>query len=267
MNTHSLLPIQRFHATAVLLGERIDLRGYSAGKMLAMNPLTVSLGEHRVAVLYRYGAVVLFGVDRSGQSQFIETLGQLVGGKYERPETEDVEIRLDPEIHEGMQGSIVHLDSVTVERLQVIADVLSKSVVLAMYESRIAANFDKIEPLARNLEENGRIAGDAKQLLKHVGTMLLSEQMMVGRVEMTEKPEALWDHPALEGLFLRMEGEFEIRERHAALERKLNLIARTVQTLLELLHSRHSLRLEWYVVILIVAEILLMLYTIFSGPH
>jgi len=263
MITHSSLPQQQFHAKAVLLGERIDLRGYSAGNILAMNPLTVSLGEHQLAVLYRYGAVVMFGVGESGQSQFIETLGHLVGGKYERPEMEEVEIKVGLEIHEGVQGSIVHLDSVTVERLQVIADVLSKSVVLAMYESRVAANFDKIEPLARNLEKNGRIAGDAKQLLKHIGTMLLSEQMMVGRVEMTEKPEALWNHPELEGLFVRMEGEFEIRERHAALERKLNLIARTVQTLLELLHSRHSLRLEWYVVILIVAEILLTLYTIF----
>jgi len=232
-----------------------------------MNPLTVSLGEHQLAVLYRHGAVVMFGVGESGQSRFIETLGKLVGGKHERPEMEEVEIKVGLENHEGVQGSIVHLHSVTVERLQVIADVLSKSVVLAMYESRVAANFDKIEPLARNLEKNGRIAGDATQLLKHIGTMLLSEQMMVGRVEMTEKPEALWDHPELEGLFLRMEGEFEIRERHAALERKLNLIARTVQTLLELLHSRHSLRLEWYVVILIVAEILLTLYTIFSGPH
>lgn len=91
--------------------------------------------------------------------------------------------------------------------------------------------------------------------------MLLSEQMMVGRVEISEKPDMLWDNPGLEGLYLRMEGEFEIRERYVALERKLNLISRTVQTVAELLHSKRSLRLEWSIVILIVIEIMLTLYT------
>ena len=67
----------------------------------------------------------------------------------------------------------------------------------------------------------------------------------------------------MEGLFGRLQDEYEIIERHAALERKLNLISSTVQTLLEMLGSRHSLRVEWYIVILIVVEILLTLYELF----
>ena len=34
-------------------------------------------------------------------------------------------------------------------RLQLIAEALSKSVMLAHYETRIASDFDRIEPLAR----------------------------------------------------------------------------------------------------------------------
>jgi len=86
---------------------------------------------------------------------------------------------------------------------------------------------------------------------------------MVGRAEITEKPETLWDNPALEGLFARLENEFEIKERHAAIERKLNLLSHTTHTVLELLNSKHSLRVEWYIVILIVTEILIQLYAIF----
>jgi len=82
-----------------------------------------------------------------------------------------------------------------------------------------------------------------------------------GRAEMAEKPEILWDNPALEGLFARLEDEFEIRERHAAIERKLNLISRTTHTVLELVSSKHSLRVEWYILILF--EILLTLYQLF----
>jgi uncharacterized Rmd1/YagE family protein len=87
----------------------------------------------------------------------------------------------------------------------------------------------------------------------------------VGRAAITEKPELLWTHPALEGLFGRLEDENEIIERHAALERKLNLISSTVQTLLEMLGSRHSLRVEWCVVFLVVVEILRTLCERFLG--
>ena len=47
------------------------------------------------------------------------------------------------------------------------------------------------------------------------------------------------------------------------LNRKLELISRTAETVLELLQHRHSLRVEWYIVILIVVEILLTLYELF----
>ena len=69
-----------------------------------------------------------------------------------------------------------------------------------------------------------------------------------------------WEHPELEGLNALLEDEFEIHERLAALDRKLELVARTERTIVELISTRHSLRLEWYIVILIVLEILLTIY-------
>jgi uncharacterized Rmd1/YagE family protein len=64
----------------------------------------------------------------------------------------------------------------------------------------------------------------------------------------------------LEVLYVRLESEFELRERQLALERKLEVIGRTAQTVLDLLQARRSLRVEWYIVILIVMELLLSLY-------
>jgi uncharacterized Rmd1/YagE family protein len=85
----------------------------------------------------------------------------------------------------------------------------------------------------------------------------------VGRVEIIDKPELLWDAPDLERIYLRLENEYEIRERQVALERKLDLISRTAETALDLLQHNTGLRVEWYVVILIVVEILLSLYELF----
>jgi uncharacterized Rmd1/YagE family protein len=93
-----------------------------------------------------------------------------------------------------------------------------------------------------------------------MGALLLIESRMVGRAEIGDKPELLWDHPELERLNALLEDELEIRERLAALDRKLELVARTERTLVELISTRHALRVEWYIVILIVLEILLTIY-------
>jgi len=82
---------------------------------------------------------------------------------------------------------------------------------------------------------------------------------MMGWVEVSEKPELLWDHPEHERLYLRLEDEYELSERHAALDRKLSLLSRTAQTVLSILQDKRTLRVEWYITILIVIEIFITL--------
>lgn len=252
-----------FKARAVLLADRIDLRAWQAEERLASNPLTVAVSGGGAAVLFRYGVVVFFDVTPEEEAAFIEQISRLVGGALPTPETEEVEIRVNSRAHEGMQGDRILLANDEVERLQIVADILAKSVVLALYEARIAGSFEIVEPLAVELERHGRIAERPKDLARQIGGMLLSEHMMVGRFAVAEKPELLWDRPDLEGLYIRLEDEFEIKERREDLARKLDLIGRVVQTLMQLQGARHSLRLELYIVILIVVEILLTVYDLF----
>jgi len=261
-----ILPKTTFSARALLIGERIDVRSLGATERLAASPLTLAVAGGGVAVLFRYGSVVFFDVAPQDEEAVLSRLGPAVSQPHARPETEHVEIRVAPDREEGMDGSTVCLRDGTLDRLQLVAEVLSKSVVLALYESRVAENFQRVEPLAVDLEQRGRGGRNARELLRHLGRGLLSELQIVGRVEVTDKPELLWERPELERLYLRLADEFEIRERHLVLERKLGLLSRTATTVLELLQNRRSLRVEWYIVILIVFEILLTLYQMFVGP-
>ena len=262
VNPVSRIASTTFKAQAVLIGERIDVRSLGPSETLSTNPLTIRLGIGAVT-LYRHGVVVFFDVSDAEQVAFLRELRRLVANAYASPEVETLEVRVDSGGREGVTAGVASLEDTRVERLQIIADVLSKSALLSLYERRVAGEFDRIEPLAVELDRSGHIPGKPKELLKKLGSMLLVEQRMVGRAEITEKPEILWDHPELEGLFAKLEDEFEITDRHTALERKLNLISQTAHTVLELLSSKHSLRVEWYIVFLIVFEILLTLYQLF----
>jgi uncharacterized Rmd1/YagE family protein len=170
------------------------------------------------------------------------------------------------EDHIDPSGAIVLKDAST-ERLQIIANVMSKSVVLALHESQIAVAFDQLEPLAVGIKRRGRSGREARQLIQQIGDILLTQHRMVGRVAVEDKPDVLWDRPELERLYARLADEYELAERSRAIDRKLTLVSETVRTLLELVQDQRSVRLEWYIIGLISIEILLSVYQIFFRLH
>ena len=257
---------QTLKARGRLLGKQLDLKSLGQAKRVAVHPLSLSSGGRGLAVLFRYGAVVLFDVPVEEEAVLLGSLSPLVIEGAAIVETEDLDIRIVPGVEEGFSGGILQMNSVSTDRLQTVAEVLAQSMVLAEYEETIATTFDRVEPLAEQMKLRGTTNWSAGKLRRDMGDTLLGLHRMVGRVEVGEKPEILWDHPELEPLYVRLEREFEIRERKLALERKLELISRTVETQLELLQAKHSLRVEWYIVILIVVEILLTLYELFVHP-
>jgi required for meiotic nuclear division protein 1 len=248
-------------ARALLLGERLDTRALERDTPLGLAPLTVDVPDGGVAVLFRYGAVVLFGAATAAMDKFVASLMPLVTAAFPIQEGDDARLLVRPDADQpvDLAGNIV-LREKTIERLQLVADILAKSLVLSHYETRIAEIFDGIEPLAAVLREKGRAGARSKELLRHIGDVLLMQQKMVGRVETGEKPELLWEHPELERLYMRLAEEYELRDRDRALDRKLDVISRTVETLLSLVQTRSSMRVEWYIVLLIVAELLLTTY-------
>ncbi len=253
-------------ARALFLGERIDLKAPELSERLASTPVTIPAGKNGLAVLFRYGAVVAFDLTRAEESALVEHLRPTVAAPAGRTFTEEVELRIDASVDDRPVDGVVQLREASLDRLQIVGEILARSVVLDHYETVIAGAFDRIEPLAAVLEQKGHGGRGARELLRHIGSALLIQHKMVGRVEIAEKPEILWERPQLELLYARLETEYEIRDRHTALERKLDLISRTVETLIELSQHDRSLRVEWYIVALICVEILLSLYEMFVRP-
>ncbi|NJL36916.1 MAG: RMD1 family protein [Leptolyngbyaceae cyanobacterium RM2_2_4] len=248
---------------AIFVGERLELKALENTDSLATQPLVVTAGDHGCAVLFRYGAVVLFGLEPLEEASFLTQLRPFVVELFSSPETEEATLHLEQFGSERVENGMIWLQEFGIERLQIVADILAKSVVLAQYEIGTASVFDQIEPFAESLQRTTRNERWGKELLRQLGRTLSIQHKIVGRVEIIDKPELLWDAPELERLYLRLENEYEIRERHLALERKLELISRTAETVLDLLQHNSGLRVEWYVVLLIVVEILLSLYDLF----
>ena len=257
---------ETFAVRALLVGERLETRGLERDDTIATNPLTMRIGRDGIAFLFRYGVVVFARLSAIEEDEILRSLRPRISGPLALPETDQTQVRVGPGGEDQIEPSgMIVLADASPERLQIIADVLSKSVVLSHYETRIAGVFDRIEPLAVGLQRHGRTGWQTKDLLRQVGDVLLTQHRMVGRAQVEEKPDVLWDFPRLERLYARLEDEYELSERGRAMERKLALINETAGTLVELLHNQRSLRLEWYIIGLISLELLVSLYELAAG--
>jgi uncharacterized Rmd1/YagE family protein len=246
----------RFEARAMNLADRIDIKGLDP-RLSNHLPVTVAVGTG-CAMLFRSGAIVFFGVDTVAQERFIHDLEPRLTGRYKTPEVERANIRLGEQ--DAVEPDALILKESSIERMQVVAEILAKSVVLARNEQTIGEAFDAIEPLARSMHSNpSRLPWRQRDLVRHIGAAMMAEHTLVDRAEVLEKPELLWDRPDLDRLYARLEDEYEIRERHHILESKLSLVSNAARTMLELTQSRRSLSVEYWIVALIVFEVILAL--------
>lgn len=206
-----------FRARALLLGARLELRNWPDSDTLARVPLAFRVPGGGFAVLFRYGVAVLFDVPRADEDALREKLAPYLEHRYRSVESEELEIRVDASHGEGLQEGALLVQSASLERLQLTADVLSKSLLLGHYETRLAGDFDRIEPLALELERRGRIRGGSREHLRRIGALLLIEHRMVGRAEIGDKPELLWEHPELERLYALHGADPRRPDQHEAL--------------------------------------------------
>lgn len=253
------------HTEALVLGSRLDDRTLQRQNAVATLPLTLRVGDGH-AVVFRFGVVVLFDLPEAEAERFLALVRPCLQQPFEVIERESTEIRIEPDGPEGIGSEhYVRLLDLTPGRMQVVALALAKSALLGHFEVAVTQVFDRVETLAEQLRRGGRFAR-SRPLLREIGDVLLIQARTVGRAEVTEKPELTWDEPVLDRLYERLASEYELRDRDLALSRKLDLIQHTAQTYLDLVQNRQTLRVEWYIVLLIVFEILLSLYDFLLRP-
>jgi len=255
-----VIPQLEFTASAIMVAERMDVRALSGFEIIAKSPFMVKLGEGGIAALFRYGAVVLFNATPDEKAHLLQTLAAYSSGAGDPGTEETATIQVGPDDEEGPAGAFIKVKNADRLRLQLIAEVMAKATMLSFQERRAAHDFDRSEPLARDLAEDGRFSAKPSELLKAVGNMLLAENRLNGRAGVLDRPDLLWDNPGLSGLYARLEGEYELHDRAAALDRKLTTLSHTSETLVETMRYHSSHRLETAIFLLIFVELCLGLY-------
>ena len=117
---------QRIAARAFYLAQRTRMQGIDRTERLALSPLTQRAGASGRAVIFRYGAVVLFGLDDAEEAAFLRTLGPMLQAPHAERESDEVQVIVEAGGEDRIEPTGIVVSEFTVERLQLVADVLAR---------------------------------------------------------------------------------------------------------------------------------------------
>lgn len=265
MNQQEIQTQREIPVRALQLGERIDLKGLEREDAFSSTPLAFRTSGGGVVVLFKSGAAVFINMTPIEEEELVRGLAARIIAPLDERETETARLIVKPSEDELLSSSAgaLQIKSADPDRLLLVAEALAMSVTLAFDERRIALAFDGVASVAQTLQQGRLPASPLATLLTQIGQALTLQQRLAGRVDLDEKPDVLWDHPELERFWARLVDEYDLPQRGRAIARKLEVIREAADTITDLMATRTSHRLEWYIIALIGLEIVLSLYDIF----
>lgn len=211
------------------------------------------------AFLFAFGAVVLLDVPRSRREGEISRLRQ--GAARQVPEVvrEDFVVRVEPGKAIRIEGGALVVDALTPERAGIVALTVAQSAAMEYYERVVEGLFARTTASVERLERRGSMPLSLRPLHRFIAEAVSTRTEVLGVLHLLDKPDDVWDDPAMDRIYADLRGEFDLTERYEALESKLASIQEALGLMLDVARDRRLFLLELAIVLLIVFEIVLTL--------
>ncbi|KAL0358705.1 UNVERIFIED_CONTAM: Sporulation protein RMD1 [Sesamum angustifolium] len=114
----------------------------------------------------------------------------------------------------------------------------------------------------REMEKTGTFTMERKKLFQLVGKANSNLADVILKLGLFERSDIAWKDAKYAQIWEYLRDEFELTQRFASLDFKLKFVEHNIRFLQEILQNRKSDFLEWLIIILIGAEILISVYDI-----
>ncbi len=252
------MPSERLTIRVLHLGESIDIKGLEREDAFSKTPLGFRTNSGGVVVIFKTGSIAFANLTPIEEEELVRGLGERIKAPLDVREIETATIDIKPAEDDSVSTSgTIQIKAPEPTRLLLIAEALAMSVALAYDERRVTSAFERVEPIATNLIKRQLSGAIQPQIYEEIGEALLVQHRLASRADLDDKPDVLWDRPELERFWAKLVDEYDLPARARAVGRKLDVIRESADTITDLLSTRTSHRLEWYVIALISFEIIL----------
>ncbi|KAL0402435.1 UNVERIFIED_CONTAM: Sporulation protein RMD1 [Sesamum latifolium] len=230
------------------------------------NGLGSSLGGNDCCymVVFQYGSIVLFNVRDHEVDGYLKIVERHSSGLLPEMRKDEYEVREKPTLSTWMQGGLdyIMLQYLNIDGIRTIGSVLGQSIALDYYVRQVDGMVAEFTDINRGMEKTGTFTMERKKLFQLVGKANSNLADVILKLGLFERSDIAWKDAKYAQIWEYLRDEFELTQRFASLDFKLKFVEHNIRFLQEILQNRKSDFLEWLIIILIGAEILISVYDI-----
>ncbi|KAL2271438.1 hypothetical protein VTJ83DRAFT_809 [Remersonia thermophila] len=215
--------------------------------------------------LFDYGVVVIWGMTASQEQRFLKEIAKF---EVEKLGPDDVETELFNFYYTHEYQARIYNDFIALRDKHnymtklAISHALAQSVKTSLFEELIASTIESCKDIPAQLALTGKIDLSRAQINMQIGDLFILRISIHLNGSVLDTPELFWVEPQLEPVYEAVRSYLEMDQRVGLLTERLDVIADLLAVLKEQLSHGHGEKLEWIVIILIAAEILVALVNI-----
>ncbi|KAL1881402.1 hypothetical protein VTK73DRAFT_4162 [Phialemonium thermophilum] len=209
--------------------------------------------------LFEYGVVVIWGMTLVQEQKFLKEISKF---EIEKLAPDDVETEYFNFYYTREYQARIYNDFIALRDKNnymtklAISHALAQSVKTSLFEELIASTIDACKDIPTQIALTGKIALSRSQINMQIGELFILRISIHLNGSILDTPELFWVEPQLEPVYQAVRSYLEMDQRVGLLTERLDVIADLLAVLKDQLSHGHGEKLEWIVIILIAAEIL-----------
>ncbi|OAL17896.1 hypothetical protein AYO22_11160 [Fonsecaea multimorphosa] len=209
--------------------------------------------------IFDYGTVVIWGMTVQQEQRFLNDMSKFSDASLptESVQTENFNFYYTKEYQARIYNDFISLREPRNHMTKLaISHALSQSVKTSLFEDLVSETIETTAPLPALIAQTGSVNLTRRQLNMQIGELFILRINIHLQGSVLDSPELMWSEPHLEPVYAAVRSYLEIEQRVGLLTERLDVIADLLAVLREQGSRRHGEVLEWIVIILIAAEIL-----------
>ncbi|KAF9893741.1 hypothetical protein FE257_009911 [Aspergillus nanangensis] len=209
--------------------------------------------------LFDYGTVVIWGMSPAHELRFLSDISKFATSILSSDDTqvENFNFYYAREYQARIYNDFISLRDPRNHMIKLaISHALAQSVKTSLFEDLLSETISNTAPLPAQIAQTGSVNLTRRQINMQVGELFILRINIHLQGSVLDSPELMWAEPQLEPVYQAVRSYLEMDQRVSLLTERLDVIADLLAVLKDQLTHRHGEYLEWIVIVLIAAEIL-----------
>ncbi|KAE8454330.1 hypothetical protein EG329_005255 [Mollisiaceae sp. DMI_Dod_QoI] len=209
--------------------------------------------------LFDYGVVVIWGMSLQHEQRLLKEIAKF---ESEKLAPDDVETECFNFYYTREYQARIYNDFITLREKGnymtklAISHALAQSVKTSLFEELVDNTIETCKDIPTQIALTGKIALSSKEINMQIGELFILRINIHLNGSVLDTPELFWVEPQLEPVYEAVRKYLEMDQRVNLLTERLDVIADLLAVLKDQLSHGHGEKLEWIVIVLIAAEIL-----------